>query len=392
MKHFIKPGNFPSVVHVPASKSYANRALILAALKPGEVVVKNLPHATDVTSLVQALTKIGIELKGDLKELHVENSFPDCEGAGCVIQIGEGGTTARFLASLLALGSSPYTLILGSRLKQRPWQEFINLVNKLGGKAELSNEKLYIHGPISFPSTLEVDCSETTQFASGFQLAGAFHKTEVAPNHLQASLSYWEMTKSLINHFKTQREFTVPLDWSSASYPMAFAALKHKIFFPQLKFDEYQADSKFLNILKDLGAAAENVDGIVVQPIETKKDFILDVSDCLDLVPTLCFFLSHIDGTHRLSGVANLVHKESNRLEEVMKLMEEFGLKSFLESSVLVIEGSSFVRGIKVDLELPDDHRMIMSGTLFLRYHQGGSVSPAEAVEKSYPEFFSLIK
>jgi 5-enolpyruvylshikimate-3-phosphate synthase len=43
-------------------------------------------------------------------------------------------------------------------------------------------------------------------------------------------------------------------------------------------------------------------------------------------------------------------------------------------------------------LELPDDHRMIMSAALFLRFHQGGSVSPAEAVEKSYPEFFSLIK
>lgn len=392
MKHYISPGQFPSVVHVPASKSYANRALILAALKPGEVVIKNLPKATDVTFLVQALEQIGLEIKTVHQDVHLSNSFPDCENAGCEIQIGEGGTTARFLASLLALGSKPYTLILGQRLKQRPWQEFITLVRKLGGKAELNGDKLSIQGPISFPSTLEVDCSETTQFASGFQLAAAFHHTQILPINLKASLSYWEMTKSLIDHFKTQREFVVPLDWSSASYPMAFAALRHKILFPHLKYDEYQADAKFLIILKELGAAVENVDGLVVKPIESKKDFILDVSDCLDLVPTLCFFLSHIEGTHRLSGIANLVHKESNRLEEVMKLMEEFGLKSSVQYSQLVIEGSSVVRGAKIDLELPDDHRMIMSAALFLRYHQGGSVSPSEAVEKSYPEFFSLIK
>lgn len=392
MKHSISPGQFPSVVHVPASKSYANRALILAALKPGEVVIKNLSQAKDVTFLVQALSKIGLQLKLEKKDIHVSNNFPDCEGEGCEIHIGEGGTTARFLASLLMLGSSPYTLILGQRLKNRPWQEFISLVKQLGGKAELKDEKLLIQGPIHFPSKLDVGCSETTQFASGFQLAAAFHKTEIIPVNLKASLSYWEMTKSLITHFKNNREFSVPLDWSSASYPMAFAALKHKILFPGLKFDEYQADAKFLTILKELGAVVENSDGIIVKPIQVKKDFVLDVSDCLDLVPTLCFFLSHIEGTHRLSGTNNLVHKESNRLEEVMKLMEEFGLKSSVENNDLVIEGSAIVRGSKVNLELPDDHRMIMSAALFLRYHQGGSVSPAEAVEKSYPEFFSLIK
>ena len=392
MKHFISPGLFPSVVHVPASKSYANRALILAALKPGEVVLTNLPQATDVTFLIQAFTKIGLDLKGDEKEIHLSNSFPDCEGVGCEINIGEGGTTARFLAAMLALGSKPYTLVLGQRLKNRPWQVYIQLVNKLGGKAHLNDGKLFIQGPITFSATLEVDCSETTQFASGFQLASAFHKTEIIPVNMKSSLSYWEMTKSLITHFKTEREFKIPLDWSSASYPMAFAALKQKILFPGLKFDEYQADAKFLTMLKELGAVVENIDGIVVKKIETKKDFILDVSDCLDLVPTLGFFLSHIDGTHRLFGIENLVHKESNRLEEVMKLMESFGLKSSVANSQLVIEGSSSVRGERIDLELPDDHRMIMSAALFLRYHQGGSVAPAQAVEKSYPEFFLLIK
>ena len=392
MKLSINPGQLPSVIHVPPSKSYANRALILAALKPGEVTLTNLPEASDVTFLIEALKKIGLELSLDKGTVHVSNNFPQCETQGCEIQIGEGGTTARFLASMLILGTKPYTLILGNRLKNRPWQEFTDIVNTLGGKAELSEDRLFIQGPVTLPKELKVDCSKTTQFASGFQLASSFLKTEIIPENLESSQSYWEMTKNLIEYFRTNREYEIPLDWSSASYPLAFAALKQKIQFPHLKFDKYQADSKFLFILRELNAVVENVDGIMVKPGESKKDFILDVSDCLDLVPTLSFFLSHIEGTHKLSGVENLVHKESDRLNEVIKLMEAFGLKSHLENSTLIIEGSSFVRGEKIDLILPDDHRMIMSAALFLRFHEGGSVSPAEAVEKSYPEFFSLFK
>lgn len=392
MKLSINPGQLPSVVHVPPSKSYANRALILAALKPGQVTLKNIPEASDVTFLIDALKRIGLELEVEKDVVHIANHFPQCEGQGCEIKIGEGGTTARFLASMLVLGSRPYTLVLGNRLKNRPWQEFTQIVNSLGGRAELNEDKLLLQGPVKLPNQLEVDCSQTTQFASGFQLACAFSRTEIIPKNLESSQSYWEMTKSLIEFFRKNREYEIPLDWSSASYPMAFAALKHKIQFPLLKVDEHQADSKFLFILRELNAVFENVDGIIVKPGESKKDFILDVSDCLDLVPTLCFFLSHIEGTHRLSGTENLVHKESDRLSEVMKLMEAFGLKSHLENSTLIIEGSHSVRGERVDLVLPDDHRMIMSAALFLRFHEGGSVTPAEAVDKSYPTFFSLFK
>lgn len=388
----VKPGPLPSVIQVPASKSYANRALILAALKPEKFVIHNLPQASDVTFLVQALKQIGLNLNMENGVVTVLNSFPACEiPNGATIEIGEGGTTARFLASLLVRGSEPYVLILGSRLKDRPWDEFIKVVQKLGGKAELNGNKLSLQGPIEIPKSLEIDCAQTTQFASGFKLALAFCETKIIPLNLLSSESYWAMTNAQIEDFKNNTEFTVPMDWSSASYPLAFGALKQAIFFPRLRGDLFQADSKFLSVLKQLGCIQETPEGIHVKPTGMKKDFDLDVADCLDLVPTLAFFLAHVDGSHVLRHVNNLVHKESDRLYEVIKLLGHFGFKATSEGSNLRIEGSSRHSSAAVDLVLPEDHRIVMAGALFLRCHQGGSLTPASAVQKSYPDFFKLF-
>jgi 3-phosphoshikimate 1-carboxyvinyltransferase len=288
-------------------------------------------------------------------------------------------------------GSEPYVLVLGSRLKERPWDEFIKVVQKLGGKAELNGEKLSLQGPIQILKTLEVDCSQTTQFASGFKLALAFCETEIIPSNLLSSESYWAMTNAQIEQFKSKTEFTVPMDWSSASYPLAFGSLKQAIFFPQLMADPFQADSKFLAVLSQLGCIEETPEGIRVKANGTKKNFDLNVADCLDIVPTLAFFLAHVDGSHLLRQVNNLVHKESDRLYEVIKLLGKFGFKATSEGPNLRIEGSSGHASSPVDLELPEDHRMVMTGALFLRYHQGGSISPSSAVQKSYPDFFKLF-
>jgi 3-phosphoshikimate 1-carboxyvinyltransferase len=388
----VKAGLLPSVIHVPPSKSYANRSLILAALKPEKFVIRNLPEASDVTFLVKAFKQIGINLSLENGVATVLNSFPNCEiPNGATIDIGEGGTTARFLASLLVRGREPYVLVLGSRLKDRPWDEFIKVVQKLGGKAELNGDKLSLKGPIQTPKILEVDCSQTTQFASGFKLALAFCETEIIPRNMLSSESYWAMTNAQIAQFKSNTEFTVPMDWSSASYPLAFGALKQTIFFPQLKADSFQADSKFLAVLNQLGCVQETPEGIHVRPTGIKKNFDLDVADCLDLVPTLAFFLAHVDGSHLLRNVSNLVHKESDRLYEVTKLIGKFGFKASSEGPNLRIEGSSSHASAPVDLELPEDHRIVMAAALFLRYHQGGSIFPALAVQKSYPDFFKLF-
>lgn len=386
----VKKGHLQSSVQVPSSKSYANRALILCALNKKKTLLSNLPAATDVTNLLRCLSDIGLHIETNDHSVRIINSFPECETNDTEIEVGEGGTTARFLAGLLLLGKKTYVLKLGTRLKARPWKEFIDQAKSLGASVSLVNDKLTIQGPMTFPKVLEVDCSKTTQFATAFQLI-APATTQVKPINLNSSLSYWKMNEKIMNDLKAD-SYSVPADWSSASYPLAFAALNHAIHFPGLHFDEFQADAKFLQILKKYKSVTESNDGLKVSPAEREGNLEFDVSDALDLVPTLAYFLSHIKGRHVLKGIENLVHKESDRLSEVMKLMKIFERHSEVKENALIIEGHHKLIDKEQHLKLPDDHRMVMVGTLFLLHHQGGSLTPSEAVDKSYPEFFKLIK
>ncbi len=388
----INPGLLPETIHIPSSKSYANRALILSALKPGKMTLHHLPKASDVTFLIDGLRQIGLQIDCLSETAVISNSFPHCERSqGNEIFVGEGGTTARFLASLLSLGHAPYTLILGNRLKERPWNEFISTIKKLGGKSHLVENRLFIQGPVQFPETLEIDCSETTQFASGFQLASAFSNIVITPKNLVSSISYWNMTQEMVHYFKSKNEYDVPMDWSSASYPLVFGAIKQEINFPGLKPDVFQADSKLFDILKSINAIEETNNGIKTIPTQFQGDLELDAADCLDLVPALIFLLSHIPGKHKIKNLANLVFKESDRLTELMKLMKTFGRKFLQEGSALTIFGDKSSALDEVALTLPDDHRMVMTASLFLRSGQGGWVGPVRAVEKSYSHFFEFF-
>lgn len=385
-------GKLKEKVSVPSSKSYANRGLILASLIQPSPKLKDLPAATDVTVLLDCLSKIGLNIQSSCGEVQFLNSFPECEAAKPQpIHVGEGGTTARFLAGMLLLGRSKYSLILGERLKERPWQEFIDFVQKYGAKASLQGNTLTLQGPISLPEEIEVDCSKTTQFATAFQLLSIVTKSFVRPVNLHSSQSYWVMTEKLVREFSGFTTYAIPKDWSSASYPMAFAALNHKIEFPGLFPDQFQADSKFFELLKEFGCVETDEKKIVVKPIQKHHAVKMNVSDCLDLVPTLVYFLSHVEGQHELSGVENLVHKESDRLSEVIKLAGNFGRRVSTDGKKLFLEGSTKRSDKPVDLKMPDDHRMVMAGSLFLLHHGGGTIGPQEAVSKSYPDFFEII-
>jgi 3-phosphoshikimate 1-carboxyvinyltransferase len=391
----LRSGRLPDNILIPSSKSYANRMLILSAIYPGTFRLNNIPESTDVKFLIKALSEIGIQFETQGSDLTVKNHFPACESELenkiLSIEVGEGGTTARFLASLLLLGQKEYHLRLGKRLKDRPWGEFIQLVQELKGKAVLKDDLLTIQGPIQVKKKLEVDCSRTTQFASGFQMALSSLGTEVIPKGLESSQSYWLMTEELVKSMKEKSSLDVPLDWSSASYALAFGALNHPIEFPGLYYDKFQADAKFYHLLDELCSLEKMDHGLRVIPAKKNFSVHLDVSDCLDLVPTLGYLLSHIDGRHELKGIENLKHKESDRLSEIVKLLSAFDRKTKVENDCLIIWGDSKKKNVPVKLELPDDHRMVMTGALFLRHHQGGEIGPIEAVAKSYPEFFKLF-
>src|SRR5690606_35668550 len=150
-----------------------------------------------------------------------------------------------------------------------------------------------------------------------------------------------------------------------------FASLNHQISFPHLLPDPFQADSKFYELLKEFNCIEQIDQVIIAHPLEHHHIVHFDVSDALVLVPTLGYFLAHIEGTHELTGIENLVHKESDRLEEVISLLHKFGREASTDGHTLLIKGHKGRITNPQTLILPDDHRMVMVASLFLLHHAG---------------------
>ncbi len=393
----VTPGSFDKIIQVPTSKSYANRVIVLAALNDDEVSIKNLPQSSDVKNMIRCLREIGVKISGDDNNIVIHNSFPECEiKSDKIIDLhtGDGGTTNRFLIPLLSLGSNKYNLIPEEKMSERPMKEMERVLSHLGVKLDNDNHWFCLQGPIqSSEETIEVDCSKTTQFATGFLLAYAHTEIIIKEKNLTTSVPYFEMTKELVSK-KDQTSYIVPVDFSSLSYPLAFAALGNRVRVTNcLERDHYQADSEFIEILKNINIEVEfSKDGLSIIGKDSIEGFSHDCRACPDLIPTLCFLASYCSGRTLLKSVEVLRHKECDRLQEMLRMLKAFGIKTTHlehEDAIEIIGGNRI--DAKIDFVPERDHRMVMVCALFQKYNAGGIVSNAECVNKSFPDFFEVM-
>jgi 3-phosphoshikimate 1-carboxyvinyltransferase len=382
----------PSELNLPTSKSYANRYLILAARNPADVLIKDLPSSDDVYYLIEALKKIGLIITGTT-DLVVKGSFPDCEQQGQNIAIeidaGEGGTTSRFLCALLSLGNQVYKIKMKGLLPERPWQEFIDYFTQSGVKISLEKNELSIQGPIDLSKALkQIDSSRSSQFASALALAFSHTPHNIEPIRLSTSEKYWKMTQACLKELGT---LNVAKDWSGASYPLALAVvLNQKVFFKNLIPDALQADSFLYDWLISRKAVKTAKDGIVSCELNDRTPFEIDLSHCLDLAPTMAYIASVLEGESILRNLSGLRFKESDRLFQIIQILEQFEAQYSLEGDDLHIIGGN-IKKMSRNITTEPDHRMVMSASLFLATYGGGTIKHEECVSKSFKNFFELL-
>lgn len=393
---------FVKTIQVPTSKSYANRILILSAISDQKIKIKNIPKSTDVLTLINCLTEIGLEIKRETDSLLISNCFPACEQSENPLRLktGDGGTTNRFLIPLLALGENEYELVPDGLISQRPIDELIKHLKKLDIKIRIDNNEywLKIQGPLHKKTeTIEVGCSKTTQIASALLMVLSKLNIEVEVKNIKSSQTYFELTKYLIEQFKNnQTEFTIPVDFSSASYPIALAVVAGECIIDNCnKIDPYQPDSIFIELLNNSGAEIKvDNSGLIVKQSKALTPIDIDCSPCPDLVPALAFVCSYISGTSYLRNLSVLRFKESDRVAEIIKVLTKFNVKFELglESDTLIIHGSNNAEKIEFTQYLPPkDHRIIMMTYLFMRRNSGGKLFNFQHVQKSFPDFFGVM-
>lgn len=387
----------PTEIFLPGSKSFANRALLFGALSPRFVAISDIPKSDDVQEMLAIFKQLSLCKESD-SVVHFHQSFPKDEVLSeqlIELDLGEGGTTIRFLTCLLALGKNKYKLKVNPRFKQRPYQDMLNLLRMLGAKIEESKEEnilCLLKGPISLARNIEIDCSKTTQVATALLIISNFYpELKVELKGLKSSLAYIEMTKQYFLNSK-EESFKVPADMSSAGYLIALSLFDKGHVFPQIKEIDYsQADSQIFNVLKQIGAKYSFTPSLSIVPCKEYKPFEIDGSQCLDLIPTLVVIASFINGVSVITNINGLKYKETDRLDGILKFLNEIEVKyEIIENSILRIFGRR--NPLRLNrLKTSPDHRMIMSCSLYLKIIGGGEVLPSEHVSKSFPDFFKII-
>lgn len=388
----IPKGKSPRSIQIPGSKSYINRALILASMKNEKVTIDNVNYCDDVINLIEALKSVGLNINIlDENKVEVINSFPRSEIETSKILIGEGGTSFRFFLSLLCLGSKPHEIELSSSLKKRPHDELITTLRFLGVNIEEKEYGFRVQGPITFKDCT-IDCSNSSQYASALILLTFKKDFKIHLKNHSTSFSYVEMTKKLVEDAKTNSVLKSPGDFSSASYFIAQAiVLNEEIELVGMVDDVFQSDRKILNVLEQIGVLFDFVNNSlkILKPNLKLKPFSQDISDCLDLAPTLAFLASFIEGESKLLNITNLRYKESDRIESILSVLSHFKVNYQLIGNELCITGG--VGNYANHIDLPNDHRIVMMASLFMRVLNGGEISSFNAVKKSYPNFFKEL-
>ena len=384
----IKPGAARGEVVAPTSKSVAHRLLISAALADGVSRISGITPCADVLATIDCLNALGaeIELLGDVATVCGFN--PCTASADKTLWANESGSTLRFLIPIALLSDKKITFGGASRLMGRPLSIYEELCSELGLGFEREGGEISVCGPLRAKKfKLRGDIS--SQFITGILFAlPLIGGGEIELTTRLESKSYVDLTLEAMGEFGieacftnentirvsggeyTPKDMVVEGDWSAAAFIKALCCFGGDAQATGLRDDSKQGDKVCSEHIASLKA------GFAKIPLD----------DCPDLAPVLFTVAAACNGGEFV-GTARLKIKESDRAAVMAEELAKFGAK------VDVCENSVTVH--KTELHAPseilrghNDHRVVMSlAVLCTKF--GGVIDGAEAVSKSYPEFFS---
>jgi 3-phosphoshikimate 1-carboxyvinyltransferase len=410
----IQPSQLTGAITANASKSSMQRACAAALLRQGQTTLVNPGNSNDDLAAIDVIQKLGATIeRSETGELVIQSNGinPKNNEVNC----GESGLGIRMFTPIAALSSKPITLNGAGSLVTRPMDFFDEILPKLGVKTKSNAGKLplQIQGPLQ-PANITVDGSLSSQFLTGLLMAygaaGADNVT-ITVNNLK-SKPYIDLTLQVMHEFgwdvqhenherfhfagakpvaQKSFQYTVEGDWSGAAFLLVAGAIAGPITVKGLDIQSTQADRAVLQALIDCGCALSVRDKeIEVGPLPLKA-FHFDANDCPDLFPPLVALAAYCDGTTVIEGVNRLAHKESNRALTLQQEFAKLGVEIGLQDNLMLIKGGGPVNGATNHSH--HDHRIAMACAVAgLKATGEVIIEEAEAINKSYPDFYEHIK
>ena len=406
-------GPLDARVRVPGSKSITNRALVCAALAGGESSLAGVLVADDTLAMVEALRLLDVEVA-----LDEETATAVVRGTGgrlparaVTVDARQSGTTARFLAPLLALGAGPYRLEGSPQLRARPMGPTFDALTALGARVEPAGEPgrlpaMVVGGGLR-GGEVSLSGDVSSQFLSGLLLVAPLLAEGLVVRLTTSLVSrpYLDLTASTMRSFGATveqpddrtvavapggylpRSFDVEPDASAASYFFAAAAIcGGRVRVEGLGAGSAQGDLGFVEVLRRMGAAVEVGSGSTeVTGSGRLRGIDVDLRDLSDTAQTLAAVAVFADGPTRVSGVGFIRRKETDRIAAVVTELRRCGIEAVDEADGFVVHPGT---PRPTSVRTYDDHRMAMSFALLGLRAPGIVIEDPACVSKTYPHYF----
>jgi 3-phosphoshikimate 1-carboxyvinyltransferase len=416
----VKPLDRPvdAVVEVPGSKSYTNRALLVAALAEGASTLEGALFSDDTERMADSLNRLGIRVtaNADACRYEIDGAGGRIPASEAELFVGNAGTAARFLTALLALGRGRYVLDGIERMRRRPIEPLLNALRQLGVRARS------LHDTGCPPVLVEADGlpggevtmagDQSSQYFSALLLVGPVteHGLTIHVEREMVSKPYIDLTAAVMAAFGarmerdeayrrlhvpggqgyTGRRYQVEPDASNASYFFGAAAITGgRVRVPGLGRDSAQGDLRLLDALEAIGCSVTRGDDFIeVRGPVRLSGIRVDANAFSDMAQTLYALAPFADGPTEVRNV------EHSRLQECDRIAA-----SAAELRRLGQEVEEYPDGLRITprpirpavVQTYDDHRMAMAFALVGLKAPGVAIADPGCTRKTFPDYWHRL-
>jgi len=425
--------SYNKIINVDSDKSISIRSFLIGAISHDISEIRNVLESEDIFSCIKCLKKLGVKIQR-IKAKHYliygkglgslyakKNTFLNC---------GNSGTTARLLVGLLSTNPGIEVKIKGDdSLNKRNMFKLVKLMSEFGATFLPKNKKTFPLSLISseIPIGIDYKAGVSAQLKSAVMLAGLnangvtnIIEEKKSRNHTENMLLQTpriikiKKNKKKQNHIKIfgkeyldRLKINVGGDPSSAAFFAALTLLKPKA---SLKIKHVGLNPRrigFYNLLKKHGAKIEfknikkinnellgdiHVECSEIKPIKASSVYYVSATD---EYPILFIIAALTKGVSIFKGIEDLANKESNRIEEMKKILIQIGVKCKSSKTEMKIFGNSKIKKLNTTIRVPNlgDHRICMS-VMILSLVTGieSEIKNFETVKTSSPSFLKIIK
>jgi 3-phosphoshikimate 1-carboxyvinyltransferase len=404
-----------ATVAIPSSKSYTNRALLIAALADGESRIESPLFSDDTKYMSAALNQFGVPVEKQDNAFLVSGRGGQMLAPEKEVFVGNAGTTMRFLTTFSALAKGVSHLTGDERMQERPIADLLNCLNEMQVQARSIKDNqcppLEIHGGSVPGGRIHLAGDKSSQYLTSVLLSAPYFQNDT---HIEiqgelTSKSYADITLDIMRSFEVHvinesyqsfqvkagqgyrpRTYRVEGDWSSASYFLASAAVTGgEIHLSQLNPESVQGDAGFLEVLAQMGCEVTKSANKISLRGNPLRGITINMNSMPDVVQTLAVVALFAEGPTRISGIGNLRIKETDRIAALETELTRLGARVETSDDTLVIHPENY-KGCAI--ETYNDHRMAMSFAVAGLKIPGVQILNPSCVEKSFPDFFDRFK